>query len=156
MKRKLLFLLLIVVAVSCEKENEKEKLFIMDADLTVLPANKTITEGESFVIVATFAHKSTMDNTVAWSSSDNSVADVNSLGVVTAKKAGTASIVATSIQNNKMAKCHVIVERKGVKNLYLPILPQPEHKSTKNNPPVKKRSPLDHKRLIDPVQDWSF
>jgi len=72
----------------------------------------TLTEGESETLTATITpSNATGDKTVKWSSSNAEVAAVDSNGKVTAKKAGTAVITATS-SNRKTASCTVTVKQK--------------------------------------------
>ena len=72
----------------------------------------TLTEGESETLTATITpSNATGDKTVKWSSSNEAVATVDSNGKVTAKKAGTAVITATS-SNGKTAGCTVTVKQK--------------------------------------------
>ena len=74
----------------------------------------TLTEGESETLTATIApSNATGDKTVKWSSSNAEVAAVDSNGKVTAKKAGTAVITATS-SNRKTASCTVTVKQKEI------------------------------------------
>ena len=74
----------------------------------------TLTEGESETLTATIApSNATGDKTVKWSSSNAEVAAVDSNGKVTAKKAGTAVITATS-SNGKSASCTVTVKQKEI------------------------------------------
>ena len=74
----------------------------------------TLTEGESETLTATIApSNATGDKTVKWSSSNAEVAAVDSNGKVTAKKAGTAVITATS-SNGKTASCTVTVKQKEI------------------------------------------
>ena len=74
----------------------------------------TLTEGESETLTATIApSNATGDKTVKWSSSNEAVAAVDSNGKVTAKKAGTAVITATS-SNGKTAGCTVTVKQKEI------------------------------------------
>ena len=72
----------------------------------------SLTEGESATLTATISpSNTTLDKTVKWSSSNTAVASVDSAGKVTAKKAGTAVITATS-SNGKTAGCTVTVKQK--------------------------------------------
>ena len=74
----------------------------------------TLTEGESETLTATITpSNATGDKTVKWSSSNAEVAAVDSNGKVTAKKAGTAVITATS-SNGKTASCTVTVKQKEI------------------------------------------
>ena len=74
----------------------------------------TLTEGESETLTATITpSNATGDKTVKWSSSNGVVAAVDSNGKVTAKKAGTAVITATS-SNGKSASCTVTVKQKEI------------------------------------------
>ena len=74
----------------------------------------TLTEGESETLTATITpSNATGDKTVKWSSSNEAVATVDSNGKVTAKKAGTAVITATS-SNGKSASCTVTVKQKEI------------------------------------------
>ena len=71
----------------------------------------TLTEGESETLTATVKPDNATDKTVAWSSSDASVAKVEN-GKVTAVKAGTATITAKA--GDKSATCTVTVNKKVV------------------------------------------
>ena len=74
----------------------------------------SLTEGESATLTATISpSNTTLDKTVKWSSSNTAVASVDSAGKVTAKKAGTAVITATS-SNGKSASCTVTVKQKEI------------------------------------------
>ena len=83
--------------------------------ITGISLNKSttsLTEGESETLTATITpSNATGDKTVKWSSSNEAVAAVDSNGKVTAKKAGTAVITATS-SNGKTAGCTVTVKQK--------------------------------------------
>lgn len=65
--------------------------------------------GKYKTVVATLSPSSTSYNSVKWTSSDKSVAEVSSKGVIKAVKAGTATITATSADGNAKASCKVIV-----------------------------------------------
>ncbi|MBQ1508857.1 MAG: cell wall-binding repeat-containing protein, partial [Erysipelotrichaceae bacterium] len=77
-------------------------------DKTVL----TLTEGESSALKATVLPDNTADKTVAWSTSDSSVASVDDSGKVTALKEGTAVITVTTRDGGKTASCTVTVKKK--------------------------------------------
>ena len=86
-----------------------------EISITGIGLNKSttsLTEGESETLTATITpSNATGDKTVKWSSSNGAVAAVDSNGKVTAKKAGTAVITATS-SNGKTAGCTVTVKQK--------------------------------------------
>lgn len=82
---------------------------------------------KAVTLTAGFTEKLSVDNTsgkVSWTSSKKSVATVNSKGVVTAKKAGTATITAKTEDGQKLTckitvKANVYKESKGsVQSLY--------------------------------------
>ena len=78
-------------------------------DITLTPPNKTLGLGSSFTIVADIIPSNLTNNTVRWVSNNPSIASVNSLGVVTGKSLGTATITATTGIGNKSATCEVTV-----------------------------------------------
>lgn len=65
---------------------------------------KTIFVGESFELVATVSPSDATNKLVGWSS-DNAIASVDSKGVVTALKSGTAKITATTLDGGYTASC---------------------------------------------------
>lgn len=98
------------------KANKKKKVVIK---VTVgTPASKvslntssvSLVQGASTALKASVTPKKTSNKKVIWSSSNKSVATVNSKGVVTAVKAGTAKITATAADGSgKKASCTVTV-----------------------------------------------
>ena len=75
-------------------------------------STETLTEGETTTLTATvLPENTTYGKSVKWSSSNVAVATVDLMGKVTAKRAGTAIITATS-ENGKTASCTVTVNKK--------------------------------------------
>ncbi|MDE7347325.1 MAG: Ig-like domain-containing protein [Muribaculaceae bacterium] len=81
---------------------------VMVTDIALNTTELSLTEGETASLTAAVAPENATDKTVTWTSSDESVATVSDKGVVTAVKAGTATITATSA-NGKTATCSVTV-----------------------------------------------
>lgn len=75
-------------------------------------SSKTITAGKTYQLTATVSPKNASVKTVKWSSSDKSIATVNSKGLVTAKKGGTVTITCTTNSGNKKAYCKITVKEK--------------------------------------------
>ena len=74
-------------------------------------ADVELTEGESTTLNAIITPENATDKSVTWSSSDDIVASVDASGLVTAIKAGTATITATT-SNGLTASCTVTVKAK--------------------------------------------
>ena len=68
----------------------------------------SLQKGESTALTATVSPSNATDKTVTWKSSNTKVATVSSVGKVTAKATGTATITATA--GNKSASCKVTVK----------------------------------------------
>ena len=76
---------------------------------------KTLEEGETFILQATIAPENATYKDVEWSSSDSSVASVDAEGKVTALKVGECLIYARA--SSKEAQCRVIVKPISVKEV---------------------------------------
>ena len=70
----------------------------------------TLKEGQTGTLTATVVPSGASNKEVTWSSSNTSVATVDSNGKVTAVAAGTATITVTTVENNKTATCTVTVK----------------------------------------------
>ncbi len=66
-------------------------------------------KGNTMTLVATVSPNNAYNKSVTWTSSNTSIATVNSSGVVTAVGSGTATITATTVDGNKVATCTVKV-----------------------------------------------
>ena len=104
-----------VVVRSCEAVKDKEPEIPVEVPITEVQLNEKVLDmygGDTFKLTASVLPENTTDNKkVSWSSSNAAVAAVDSNGKVTAKKAGTAVITATS-SNGKTAGCTVTVKQK--------------------------------------------
>ncbi len=71
-------------------------------------------EGDSFALTATVLPSNATNKSVAWSSSNTSIATVSSSGLVTAKSVGTATITVKTEDGEKTATCSVTVKAKTI------------------------------------------
>lgn len=89
------------------------EITVTGVEISSVSLNKTsltlYTNGSSERLEATVKPTSASNKTVIWSSSDTSVATVNSSGTVTPISAGTAVITARTINGDKTATCKVTV-----------------------------------------------
>ena len=123
-------------AVSHKCEDVSFKVTIKNAavevtGITLDKATVTITEGETETLVATVTPADATDKTVTWTTSNSAVATVDG-GVVTAVKAGTATITATA--GGYSASCVVTVEAK----------PEPEEPTTPTVSPITSLAELSN------------
>lgn len=83
--------------------------YIPVTDITLNKSSSTIYAGESEPLSPNIAPENASNKAINWTSSDSSVATVDSSGTVTGLKAGNATITATSADGNKTASCNYIV-----------------------------------------------
>ena len=68
-----------------------------------------IIKGDIMTLTATVAPSNATNKNVIWTSSNPSVATVSQSGVITAIKAGSTTVVATTIDGEKAAACEIVV-----------------------------------------------
>ena len=78
------------------------------AGITLNKTSETLTVGNSVSLTATVTPSNATNKNVTWSSSNSSIASVVN-GLVTANKAGTATITATTADGSFVAQCFVTV-----------------------------------------------
>ncbi len=76
--------------------------------VTLNTASATVPKGKTVALTATVAPADANNTSVTWKSSDDKIASVSNTGVVTGKKAGQATITATTV-NGKTATCKITV-----------------------------------------------
>ena len=92
--------------VSCIVRVTKKEIF---ADkITVSPNKVTLEVGKTRPLSAEILPSDATNKTITWSSSNNKIASINSEGRITAKKAGSATITATT-SNGKTSTCLISV-----------------------------------------------
>jgi uncharacterized protein YjdB len=91
--------------VSCRKEITT----IGPSDLLISKTKLSINVGSKDTIQVTISPSNAMNKTVLWSSSDTTIAIVNTSGVVTALAPGIATITVTTADKNLKAYCTVTV-----------------------------------------------
>lgn len=84
---------------------------ILPTAITISKSTAVVSKGKQLKLNAVLTPAKTSDQTVKWRSSNTSIATVNSAGLVTAKKRGTAVITATSVRKPELYKtCKVTVK----------------------------------------------
>lgn len=82
------------------------------------PDNWSGTEGDSFRIEATVLPEEASDKTLIWTSSDESVATVDTEGIVTVMKAGTCVITASAADGSNVSAECIITSVAGVDGIF--------------------------------------
>lgn len=106
-KFQLIGLVLLLALVSCQKDKIEEKT-IEVSSITLNEAKIELIKESTSQFIATILPEDASEKELIWTSSDETIATVSDLGLVTAKKGGLCEIsVVTS--NNISAKCNIEV-----------------------------------------------
>jgi len=100
------FMVAVGTFVACDSSNDDDKNPVEVQSVTInQPASgvELVAGGGTITLSVTIEPANATNKTVTWSSSDNTIATVNSGGVVTGLKAGTVTITATTKSGNKTA-----------------------------------------------------
>lgn len=92
-----------------------EEFTTLPISVTGVTLDKTtlsLEEGATGQLTATVAPSNASDKSITWKSADESIATVDDSGKVTAVKAGSVDVTATTKDGNKVAKCAVTVTAK--------------------------------------------
>ena len=87
-----------------------KKISVKDIELN--KTSKTVYKGNTYQLVAEITPVNASNKKVIWKSSNTSVATVSSSGKVTAKKNGTANIIATTDDGKLAVSCKITVKTK--------------------------------------------
>jgi hypothetical protein len=88
------------------------------SSLTISKERVTLTEGDSVVLTVITAPEYAVDHSVTWSSSDESIATVDSTGKVKAIAAGSATITATANDASGLTATCKITVKKGESSVF--------------------------------------
>ena len=102
---------LFLVLVGCTDESTPTEVtdVISVTDVALSPTSITLTEGECQTLTVTISPSNADNQKVKWGSNNSSVATVAE-GVVSALKAGSATITVTTEDGGKTATCEVLVK----------------------------------------------
>ena len=103
----LLSLASLFLFVACEQEKEP----ILVTGVTISQTTLELTEGDNQTLTVEVLPSNADNKTVSWTSSQAAIASVQN-GVVTAHKAGSATIIVTTADGGKIATCEVSVKEK--------------------------------------------
>ncbi|MGN1195430.1 MAG: Ig-like domain-containing protein, partial [Acutalibacteraceae bacterium] len=80
--------------------------------ITLNRSSATLYTSQKYTLTATVTPSTATDKSVTWSSSNSKVASVSSSGVVTGVAAGSAVIIAVTVDGGFIAKCSITVVKK--------------------------------------------
>ena len=114
---------------------------VISVNKVTLSANRaSISIGQTMTLRASVSPENASNKKITWKSSDSKIATVSSSGVVKGVKKGTATITATTVDGNKIAKCTITVKPISVKSVKL----------GKKTASVKKGKKLTLKATVSP------
>ena len=106
------------VDVSVKQEGKKGE-YVPVATVSLSSTELSLTEGDTYELIATVVPSNSSEKTVTWSSSNTSVATVSSSGIVTANSVGIATITVKTDDGGKTANCSVTVKPVSVSSVTL-------------------------------------
>lgn len=92
MKLKVLLILIVALFINCQKSDDEQNEIIYVTNISIVGAN--ISEGLTSQMQATVFPENANNKSIVWQSSDETIAEISSSGLVTAKKNGTVTITA--------------------------------------------------------------
>ncbi len=101
------------IFVSCDKDDEPQIVLVEGVTITPNKLEKTLGDAP-VTLVATVTPNNATDQEVTWKSVNPKVAKVDAKGKVSFLSAGKTTIIATSKDGNKTAKCGVTVNAKAI------------------------------------------
>ncbi|PKP00236.1 MAG: hypothetical protein CVU13_01630 [Bacteroidetes bacterium HGW-Bacteroidetes-8] len=103
----------IISAVTCNKNYTANFLYdppqIAVTGITISPSSLTLYKDDVHLVAAQVLPWDASVKDIIWSSGNNSVAQIDATGIVTAVNAGYGSIVATTLQGGYSATCYITV-----------------------------------------------
>ncbi len=103
----------IISAVTCNQNYTANFLYVPPqiavTGITISPASLTLYKGDIHLVAAQVLPLNASVKDVIWNSGNNSVAQIDATGRVTAVNAGNGSIVATTTQGGYSATCYITV-----------------------------------------------
>ena len=112
LKRLISSFFVVIVTLSSAGCKEDKPTIISVEGVTVNKTTVSLMEGESENLFATVTPSNATNTNVSWSSSNSEVATVDGKGLVTAVKAGSATITVITLNGGKAASCLVSVKAK--------------------------------------------
>ena len=106
--------IIVILAIFSVFSCEDEEPIISVTSITISDNSLTLIENEKRILSVVINPSNATNKDVAWKSSDDRIAMVDSNGKVTAVKSGNAIITVTTEDGNKTATCSITVEAKSI------------------------------------------